>query len=433
MTQITLSIRLALLTTLLLSLVRPTLQITEYDADPTSCQIHGDGDVYGIGVRLGYYFSWVSGLIAVILNNRRAVRDTRRGVILISLAVFVITIKNTLDGGFAALEWSIVFPMAIWAPLFVLLVPAFGDSEDPPGAIALFALGGTVLVVHPWVWFTRVQQGRREGCDVDTFVLRYFDMYNSHWIGFQRFVAVGYCLVGVFLILYAGVKTWMYLRERNIGRSSPTDNRPGLASSNASPTPGRPPTHAFFPGHSLPDPPGWGDTRSTASSEINPWVSGNIVMDERAYNQFMQDFDKMLPGIHGLFRAFFKLSRLIGLAPMGIFTIAFSEMIIAGNDIDLSESPLLSSGQLIPFIVGLAGLLSTIWSVTVGRYIEKKTAARAGDADGNKNGHEDESNVREMEDVGKGQTVTSMKPRSEPGIGGPRAYATRASSEINQV
>jgi hypothetical protein len=109
--------------------------MTQYTNDPSSCDLVGEGDVYGIGVRLGYYFSWISGLTAVFFDNPKAVRDTRRTVILVSLAVFIIIIQNTLNGSFALLEWSIVFPMARWAPLLVLFFASITNQDDPPGTI----------------------------------------------------------------------------------------------------------------------------------------------------------------------------------------------------------------------------------------------------------------------------------------------------------
>ncbi|KAL5046307.1 hypothetical protein BDW71DRAFT_182565 [Aspergillus fruticulosus] len=77
------------------------------------------------------------------------------------------------------------------------------------------------------------------------------------------------------------------------------------------------------------------------------------------------------------------LLKFVALAPFGISTIVFAEKMLAGNNIDLSDAPLLSSGQLIPFIVGLAGLASTVWSVTVGQRLalarkERKERTRAG-------------------------------------------------------
>ncbi|KAL4820363.1 hypothetical protein BDW67DRAFT_172606 [Aspergillus spinulosporus] len=217
--------------------------MTQYTDDFSSCNVIGDGDVYGIGVRLGYYFSWISGLIAVAFDNPKAVRDTRRGVILISLAVFIIIIRNTTNGNFALLEWSIVFPMAIWAPLL----------DNAPGSIG--------------------------------------------------------CVMTVLAI----INTWLYISQ---GRNNND-------------------------GHETP-------------------AAGDSQMDrfqmQMQHIQSSQDVDTMS-----------TVETIMKGRPFwSTIYHCFAEKILAGNNIDLSDAPLLSSGQLIPFIVGLAGLVSTVWSVTVG-------------------------------------------------------------------
>lgn len=115
---------------LLILFPHPTLQITEYVPDPASCSILGDGDVYGIGVRLGYYFTWASGLLAVAFDNSSAIRDARKGVSVVSLAIFAILIRNTLNGSFVILEWSLVVPMVMWAPFLILLPRSLVDTKD---------------------------------------------------------------------------------------------------------------------------------------------------------------------------------------------------------------------------------------------------------------------------------------------------------------
>ena len=88
----------------------PSLQLTHYVDDPDSCDIIGDTDIYGIGVRISYYIAFWSGIIAMIFSHSSAIRDCRKGLNIISSAVFVTVIRNTLQGSFAVFEWYIVFP-----------------------------------------------------------------------------------------------------------------------------------------------------------------------------------------------------------------------------------------------------------------------------------------------------------------------------------
>lgn len=54
---------------------------------------------------------------------------------------------------------------------------------------------------------------------------------------------------------------------------------------------------------------------------------------------------------------------IIPALPAGIVSIVFTEKMISGNNVDLSESTLISTSQLIPFIVGIIGLSSTVCTV----------------------------------------------------------------------
>ncbi|KAL4942967.1 hypothetical protein BDV06DRAFT_221658 [Aspergillus oleicola] len=313
-----------LITTLLLLLLlaRPTLQVTEYVEDPNSCAILGDGDVYGIGVRLGYYFAWASGLLAVAFDNTQAVRDARKGVSVISLAIFAILIRNTLNGSFAILEWSLVVPMVMWAPFLVLLPRSLVDVQDRAGSAFFLCVMGLVMVVHPWVWFMRTQQGRREGCEVRGFVFAYFDMFNGSFVAFQRFMAVMYCLTGTFLIVWAFIK--------------------------------------FGAGLDVSSPDAEGD------AEGGEQEGGGQGQQQSAG---AVTFDVPYDETHRFDRWFFRIFFLIFFAPVGIMTIIFGERILERNDVDLSDSPIGSSSQLIPLIVGLTGLISTVWSATYGAYV----------------------------------------------------------------
>lgn len=55
----------------------PAEAFTHYK-DDGSCQIVGDTDIYGIGVRVGYYFTFFAGVLAIGFNNRRGTTDRSR-------------------------------------------------------------------------------------------------------------------------------------------------------------------------------------------------------------------------------------------------------------------------------------------------------------------------------------------------------------------
>ncbi|CEL00655.1 hypothetical protein ASPCAL00253 [Aspergillus calidoustus] len=363
---------LTTITTLLIFFPHPTLQITEYVPDPASCSILGDGDVYGIGVRLGYYFAWASGLLAVAFDNSSAVRDARKGVSVISLAIFAILIRNTLNGSFAILEWSLVVPMVMWAPFLILLPRSLVDTQDRAGAAFFMCVMGLVMLVQPWVWFSRTQQGRREGCEARTFLYAYFDLFNEQYIGFQRFMAVMYCLGGCFLVGWAFVRFAAGLDAR-----SEDSNSEGLQE---------------------------GEAR--VEGQESGGGGGGGGQQQQQQNASAAAFDLPYDESDRFDRWFFRIFFIIFFGPAGITTIIFGERILAGNDVDLSGSPIGSSSQLIPLIVGLTGLISTVWSVAFGVY---------------------QKHVRRKESQGQGQAGSDGQAESGENQTGAQAEAANGS------
>lgn len=184
---------------------------------------------------------------------------------------------------------------------------------------------GLVMLVQPWVWFSRTQQGRREGCEARTFLYAYFDLFNEHYIGFQRFMAVMYCLCRCFLV------GWAFVRfVAGLDASSDDSSSEGLQEGEAG---------------------------------VEWQESGGGGQQQQQQNESAAAFDLPHDESDRFDRWFFRIFILIFFGPAGIMTIIFGERILAGNDVDLSGSPIGSSSQLIPLIVGLTGLISTVWSV----------------------------------------------------------------------
>jgi hypothetical protein len=134
-----------------LSHVSPSVQFTHY-ANSTSCDLIGDSDVYGIGVRISYYLAYFAGVAALLANHKTALRDCRRGVNIISVAVLVSVIRNTIQGSFALSEWNVVFPMALILPMITLIPTYSGEILEE-----LVRTGVTLLiwsiysVLQPWL------------------------------------------------------------------------------------------------------------------------------------------------------------------------------------------------------------------------------------------------------------------------------------------
>ncbi|KAI4098236.1 MAG: hypothetical protein L6R37_006606, partial [Teloschistes peruensis] len=80
---------------------RITAASTHYLADPDSCQIVGDTDLYGIGVRVGLYLQWLSLFLAVVFASPNEAIHAFTASNIITLAVFtsfLVGINSDADG-----------------------------------------------------------------------------------------------------------------------------------------------------------------------------------------------------------------------------------------------------------------------------------------------------------------------------------------------
>jgi hypothetical protein len=274
------------------TLIAPSIQFTHYEEN--SCTIIGDPDVYGIGVRISYYLTFFSGVIALAFANHAAANDAKKGNAVIGFAVLIILIRNAMQGSLAVFEFEILFTM-----MFLLMGVAFiplAMLGDRLTSAALSIVYGLYCAVLPWIFFTLKDQGRKDGCELRGFFFAYFNFFNVHWVGFLRFSAVISCIGGSTFIIGGFIYGISKLRR----------------------TKGK---------------------------------------EEEEEDEDEKEEEKEGTQIVCAVFAFLAL-------PIGIASIIFTEKMISGNNIDLSDSKLISTSQLLPFIVGIIGFISTAWTVT---------------------------------------------------------------------
>ncbi|KAJ9160518.1 hypothetical protein NKR19_g3191 [Coniochaeta hoffmannii] len=192
----------------LLTLVGPSRQFTEYD--PDSCQIIGDADLYGVGIRVGFYLAYLSGLTALCFQNWAAVKDARKGVYTVNAAILVAMIRDsTMAGNLAAFEWYILLQIAVLVPASL----SFEMSDDEPLTLAVcIMIDGAYAVLQPWVYFKRLDQGWSSSCpSPKVYIFAEIDFYHPRFTAFLRAMAVISCVYGVMLFFWA----WVLLAVRS--------------------------------------------------------------------------------------------------------------------------------------------------------------------------------------------------------------------------
>ncbi|OIW30747.1 hypothetical protein CONLIGDRAFT_289671 [Coniochaeta ligniaria NRRL 30616] len=184
---------------LILSLVLPSHQFTEYE--PETCQIIGDADLYGVGIRIGFYLAYFSGLLALGFQNWAAVHDARKGVYTVNAAILVAMIRDsTLPGNLAAFEWYVLLQIAVFVPTSL----SFVMNDDKPLTLALcMMVDGTYAVLQPWVYYTRLDQGWSSSCpSPKVYIFAEIDFYNPRFTAFLKAMSIISLVGGAILFFW---------------------------------------------------------------------------------------------------------------------------------------------------------------------------------------------------------------------------------------
>lgn len=185
---------------LTLCLIGPSHQFTQYD--PETCQIIGDADLYGIGIRIGFYLAYFSGLLAIGFQNWGAVHDARKGVYTVNTAILVAMIRDsTQTGNLAAFEWYLLLQIAVFVPTSLTFVMA----DDKPVTVGLCILvDGTYAMLQPWVYWTLLSEGWSSTCpSPKVYIFAEIDFYDPRFTAFLKAMSVISCVLGVMLILWS--------------------------------------------------------------------------------------------------------------------------------------------------------------------------------------------------------------------------------------
>lgn len=118
--------------------------------DPASCEVEGNSDLYGRGIRLGFYTQWISTLL-VTLFKREDESLYRVVNLILQLAVFASLLFLTVNNTIYAFEVMIAF----WL-LFGALSSLTGDGISPLGTLSGFArilMYAALSGYGVWFWF----------------------------------------------------------------------------------------------------------------------------------------------------------------------------------------------------------------------------------------------------------------------------------------
>lgn len=170
-----------------------------------NCTILGDGDLYGLGVRLGLYFQWMAGFLLRNFNGSwKTISTVRIANNALGTAIMLTTMINIWRGIYLATDFLIVYYLVValfYAESYNLMTKSdssrngfvFVLTSDMPLLIQnlLFA---TASLFGGWFWIRGVLDAPKPPCGAWAAVIVSFQMDNLHW---RRFAAVFSILFGI--------------------------------------------------------------------------------------------------------------------------------------------------------------------------------------------------------------------------------------------
>lgn len=200
------------------------------------CTLSGNADMYGLGIRVGFYLQWFGKILATWVA-RKEVTGMRLSESLFIAATFLALIIQTSRDNLRPVEIYVILLLTFggylhFVPLYVwrLLIgcdPDLDPSRHPrvkPGKMFSrlnFSLLSTVCIFQLWFWIGKVSNIGRGGCTEFGFL---FARIRLNQRGFVVVNVVLYFLLLLCCMAVLGIsvgKRWGFLEEkpkRSIGR-----------------------------------------------------------------------------------------------------------------------------------------------------------------------------------------------------------------------
>lgn len=326
------------LTVVLLFFVHPSIQKTHYAVENDTlvvesvspCHLYGDPDLYGIGIRLSFYLTWFGFFAAVALGKEEEISGIRRGFNIVALAVLINTYISAANGSFAVLEMTIVSYLVVVLSVYFSIplrrpkIKSLEDFnifesefflEDPLGIATTMLIDAGFFASQPWIYFKIIRQGSKSICDPKIWILKSFSLYSSHWIGFMKFSAMFGTIFAPSFIIVALTAAGRDLFKLKGASGPPPPERESILSI---------------------------EPRTIKESLKFAW---------EVTKEFFKRIREVSRGA--------KL--LIFVFPGQLLVILSIERTIQANNIDLNSAPLISTSQLIPFLVGIFSTVTVGW------------------------------------------------------------------------
>lgn len=182
------------------------------------CNFDGNADMYGLGIRLGYYLQWYGGILASLLAPKE-VSGARFALALFISATFLALIIQTAQRNLYIVEVYIILLLTFGA--YISLVPLFlwrlvtgcnplldpsrfpivkaGSTYSDLHALLLLAVAGFQM----WFWITKIPE--LDGLDCPRYGL-IFAKVRLNDLAFQVVNIVLYFIIGVTVLVLCAMR-----------------------------------------------------------------------------------------------------------------------------------------------------------------------------------------------------------------------------------
>jgi hypothetical protein len=169
---------------------------TVQDSD---CNINGDPDVYGPGIRISFYLQWASMVIFQIVNPNE-VEIARTSIAITALAVYINAFRNFHNGSLIAIEYPILWYFTQLLLFWNWPVSEKGAKKTALSVTIICWIFSMYYAVAPWVFWKAWQYGHHNSsCHVYSFI---FTPINAYSHGLWTFYKVGSVFSGFISLLF---------------------------------------------------------------------------------------------------------------------------------------------------------------------------------------------------------------------------------------
>ncbi|KAI4145255.1 MAG: hypothetical protein LQ340_006347 [Diploschistes diacapsis] len=196
----------------------PSIHLARQDGGSSVCGISGNGDLYGLGIRFGFYLQ----MLATILAYHEGLEDDVANMVdvnsifMTAIAIATFVVSGGSDQRASPAE--IFLNLYIFFGTLVINLPAYTPNITTPGGyVYRFFIAGAMTAYGVWFWFIGIDSLQTGNCTSYIFlfarlqaqgsVLTFFKVISIGTLWFFVIPTLGFVIVAFILLVVATLTT----------------------------------------------------------------------------------------------------------------------------------------------------------------------------------------------------------------------------------